>query len=298
MIAMLVAAMIGDCKADVKFNDGSRVVMSVMQKSIALETRYGKLTIPCDEIISIDFGVHQDGDTLADMVKLLARLSGSSHKDRDEASKSLVGLQHAAHHFLVKHSGITDFEAKKRVEKIIQSIAESSPRQLLERSEEDVVVTRAFSVSGKIVGEKIDAECRLFGKQPILFSEAYSILFTASANKTITLCPSDDVWFNTGVKALSRRSIDVQASGQVDLYPQQPGQYMAGPSGYTSTGKNSSYAAGALIGRIGDKGGAFMIGASSQIHPSDDGDLYLMIVRSPWDNSSSGSYNVKISVRQ
>src|SRR5262245_35856930 len=47
-----------DNETEVLFANGSLVRMQLLQEAIEVETRYGKLTIPCKEIRRVDFGVH------------------------------------------------------------------------------------------------------------------------------------------------------------------------------------------------------------------------------------------------
>ena len=87
----------------------------------------------------------------------------------------------------------------------------------------------------------------------------------------------------------------VACDGQIDLWPQGPGQYMTTPKGYTTAGKGSTYMAGALVGRVGENGRIFLIGERYDGAPSDEGRLFLQIVPSPWNNASTGSYHVRIN---
>jgi hypothetical protein len=85
------------------------------------------------------------------------------------------------------------------------------------------------------------------------------------------------------------------ADGQVDLWPQGPGQYVCGPKGYTTAGKGVSYMAGTLLGRIGENGKIFVMGERYDGTPGEEGRLYLHIVPSPWNNASSGTFQVHIT---
>src|SRR2546428_9563956 len=45
-------------QAEVRLGDGSLVRMTILQESLDVMTKYGKLTIPLHEIRRIDFGMH------------------------------------------------------------------------------------------------------------------------------------------------------------------------------------------------------------------------------------------------
>lgn len=44
--------------AEVRFNDGSLVRMTILQDDLEVMTKYGKLTIPLKDIRRIDLGLH------------------------------------------------------------------------------------------------------------------------------------------------------------------------------------------------------------------------------------------------
>jgi hypothetical protein len=52
---------------------------------------------------------------------------------------------------------------------------------------------------------------------------------------------------------------------------------------------------GQLIGRVGDAGTPFPVGASYKAaHGPGTGKLYLKIAASPWGNGSTGTYKVAV----
>jgi hypothetical protein len=84
-------------------------------------------------------------------------------------------------------------------------------------------------------------------------------------------------------------------SGQVDLWPQTPGQYMTGPAGYEAG--RPGHLPGMLLGKIGENGKVFVIGERYDGTPGQDGKLFLHIVPSPWGNPSTGGYAVRVASR-
>ena len=54
--------------------------------------------------------------------------------------------------------------------------------------------------------------------------------------------------------------------------------------------------AGALIGKVGEHGKAFLIGERFDGVPNEEGKLFLQIVSTAWNNASSGSYRVRIAM--
>jgi hypothetical protein len=89
----------------------------------------------------------------------------------------------------------------------------------------------------------------------------------------------------------------VAASGQIDLAPQQgPGQYVSGPDGSPRAGNvgvsGTGYAAGTLLGRVGERGPVFVVGRRYEGSPGQEGRLYLCVAKA---QDCAGSYQVKLT---
>src|SRR5207244_2352634 len=103
-----------------------------------------------------------------------------------------------------------------------------------------------------------------------------------------------DQWCDTGIVVDVSQRLTITSEGQVDLWPQGPGQYVAAPKGYNTAGKGGQFMAGGLVGRIGETGKGVFIGGRFEGAASEEGKLYLLIVPSPWNNASAGNYRVRI----
>jgi hypothetical protein len=72
-----------------------------------------------------------------------------------------------------------------------------------------------------------------------------------------------------------------------------------GLSGYTQPGVPARLGIpGQVVGRIGSNGTQFAVGAGFKGKVTESGKLYLRIHPSPWNNDSSGSYKVKVTVTE
>ncbi len=161
-------------------------------------------------------------------------------------------------------------------------------------------IQAAFPVKGHIAGDAFEVYSPIFGNKPVKFSDLKS-LYTGHGREykieldALKYGSDTNQWLETGVMIRPNTRLQITADGQVDLWPQQPGQYMVGPKGYTTAGKGGIFMAGALIGRIGSLGKAFLVGENCECAPSEEGTLYLQIVASPWNNTSSGSHVARIT---
>jgi hypothetical protein len=92
------------------------------------------------------------------------------------------------------------------------------------------------------------------------------------------------------------------------LFPQSPGDYVSGPNGredrfgmmglprpFAKGGDGAfMHIPGALVGRIGENGTPFFMGADHAQVPQQEGNLFLHIVPSDQGAAATGSYQVKV----
>ena len=75
---------------EAKFMDGSVVMVSVAEASVAINTKYGRLTVPLSEVKKIDLGFRYP-DGVADKVRAAVEdLGATDYKTREEAQKTLI----------------------------------------------------------------------------------------------------------------------------------------------------------------------------------------------------------------
>lgn len=286
--------------AEVRFGDGSIVRMTVLQEELEVLTKYGKLSIPVADIRRVDFGLHVPNDVHQQIHQSIKRLASDVYKERDGASKDLVQVGHFAFPMLQKASRSGDQEVAVRAASVIKQISERTSPELLKLREEDVIQTTEFTVIGRITATTIKAHSQHFGNVALKLSELRTMHLRQQGGKQELVVDAGkygsslDQWYDTGVTLDAAQRLVVNSDGQVDLWPQGPGQYLAAPKGYNTAGKGGQFMAGALVGRIGENGKAFFIGERYEGTASEEGRLYLLIVPSPWNNASAGNYRVRI----
>jgi len=290
--------------AEVRFSDGSIVRMTLKQEDLEVQTKYGKLLIPFAEIRRVEFGLHVPPEMQTQIAKSVKRLASDVYKERDAASKDLVHMGHFAFPSLQKASKSSDQEVAYRAAGTIKQISERVSGDLLKLREEDVIHTVEFPVIGKITSHTLKAHSPHFGEVSLKLSELRTMHIRQRGGKLDLIVDAAkygsalDQWCNTGVMVDAGQRILITGSGQVDLWPQGPGQYMAAPKGYNTAGKGGQFMAGALVGKIGENGKSFFIGERHDGAANEEGKLYLQIVPSPWNNASLGEYRVRIETTQ
>src|SRR5262249_15606201 len=100
-------------------------------------------------------------------------------------------------------------------------------------------------------------------------------------------------WMETAITLERGAPLKVTASGQVDLWPAEPGQYMTTAKGYGNA-RPPAFSAGSLVGKVGENGTPFLIGDRYDGKAAATGKLYRHVIPSQWGNASTGTYEVKV----
>jgi hypothetical protein len=298
-------------EVEVRFVNGSTVLMTLLQERIEVLTPYGKLSVPPQDIRRIEFGVHPTEEVELRIIKALEALSSRAYRQRELAVKELVTLGPQAYLALKRAATTTkDGEAAKRIEIALNRIAQKFPARMLRVKEDDVIHTVKFIIVGRVINPGLRARAEYFGDLNVRPGELLTLRsLRGSGEAELTVDAglygsAPNQWLDTGVQVEAHLSLRVVASGQVDLWPQQAGQYMANPDGMPGavpagargrTGPSAT-AGGTLLGRIGEAGTPFVLGERYARVPHQDGKLYLHIVPSPWNCPSTGSFRVQVSV--
>jgi hypothetical protein len=286
--------------AEVRFADGSIVRMTLLQEYVEVQTKYGKLTIPIEEIRKVEFGLHVPPDVNQQITQSIKRLASDVYKERDSAGKELIQVGHFAFPSLQRASKSGDQEVSYRAVGLIKQISDRVAPDLLRIREEDVIHTTEFTVIGRITSQTLKANSPHFGDVSLKLSELRNMHVRQHGGKQDVALDAAkhgsalDQWCDTGITLDAGQKMLLTGEGQVDLWPQGPGQYLAAPKGYNTAGKGGQFMAGALVGKVGENGKAFYIGERYEGAAAEEGKLYLQIVPSPWNNASAGQYRVRI----
>jgi hypothetical protein len=301
-------------EAEVQFANGSTLRMSILQDKIEVLTRYGKLAVPLAEIQRIEFGVHLTPDVTNKVEAAVVKLASAQYAEREDGARELTALGASAYPALLRALKSGDQEVVRRAEKIVATLRERVPEKDLRSREEDIVATPGFTVVGRILTPALKGHSEYFGNVQLQLTQLRRLRpMNNPGEVTISVDASQygsthGQWLDTGVQVETGATLIVVASGTIDIYPQAPGQYLSTPKGYGNnvlaagakvvpTQANLRTYSGSLFGRVGDASEAFYIGDRYEGAPGREGKLYLHIVPSPWNNASTGTYQVKIAAR-
>jgi hypothetical protein len=291
-------------EAEVRFADGSVLRVHILQESLEVATKYGTLTVPANHIRRIEFAARLPEKLEGRIQAAVGRLGAGTPAARDAAVRELVEIGAPAYPALLGAARGTDAETVRLARAAMRQIRETVPPEQLRQPAGDAVHAAEFTIAGRVATEKIRARTPYFGDVELRVADLRGIRWLSAGNEhrlsvdAARYGSAHDQWMETDVTAYPNEGLRITASGQVDLWPQQPGGYLATPAGYKQAAGPGGRLPGALLGRIGENGKAFVIGERWEEVPSEEGKLYLHIVPSPWNNPSSGSYEVKVTTGQ
>jgi hypothetical protein len=294
--------------AEVRFADGSFVHVTLLSENLEISTAYGKLSVPFGEIRRIEFGHRLPDDVVKRLEAAAAKLGSDEFKDREWASKELESLKELAYPTLQRLARSEDKEIAHRATQLLQALREKVPEEKLQFKTHDTIVTSRFTIVGRLDGNPLKARSPYFGDFQLKLAdlrglrptngEATEMAYKVDAAK---FAATTVAWMETEVELSPETLLEVRTSGQIDMYPiaGSTGSYMSGPNGMRAWGvvAGETSPAGMLLGRVGTNGKVFEIGEKYEGATGQSGRLYLRIVKSPWNNASTGEYKVNISTR-
>lgn len=308
---------------EARFLDGSVAVVTVSEATVAVNTRYGKLTVPLAEVKKIELGFRYPDGMEAKVKAAVEDLGASDYSLREDAQKRLISYgEYAVPAVRAAAAGGTP-EAAERCRQILKKLGDKVSSEKLDPRETDVVVTEELTIRGKIETAAFKARNKYFGEATVNLVDLKEFRpLGAKAGGSFTLEAAKYAkqgwagWYDTGLEVSKDQPLEISVTGQIDQWIQEPGRYMAGPNGTQAQvpgpggaggglpggkgmppggGMGPVYQSGAVYGRIGTGGSIFKVGGDyKQAGAPATGKLYLIIAPSNWGNESAGEYKVTV----
>jgi len=278
--------------------DGAYIIGRIDVDKFEIETDYGKLVVPRDQVIKIRIGKNADKDLKKKITDLIAKLGHEEFKEREDATKDLGALGGAALEELREAAKSDDVEVKTRAEKLVKEIEQAMSPEDEEVIDDDEIVAVKFTIRGTLLVEKFKIATR-YGILELPKKDIKTVLVStpSGVTKTVVVAGSS----HTGTESMKDSGIDVKkgdkivisASGTVFI---RNWGINVSPEGDPSYGTHySGIPAGALMGRIGPSGKLFKVGTSYTGTADCDGKLYLGIaVRNRYSNT--GEFRCKVQL--
>ena len=245
-------------QVEVRFADGSTIRMTVLQESLDIQTRYGRLTVPIHEVRRLELGLHMPDGVHERIEAAIRKLGSTAFREREEATQDLIALGAYSYPAVCAAAKSADLEVAQRAAEVIKKLRERIPAEELRLNPQDRIQTAEFPIVGRLVSPTIKARNAYFGDVQLKLSELRSIRWMSGSGECEMVVEAakhgspGTAWLDTGIEVESEVALLIAATGQVDLWPATPGQYTTGPVGYRNAGtvQGSAYHGGTLLGRI------------------------------------------------
>src|SRR5689334_20332910 len=138
-------------EVEAHFGNGSVVRMLLLQESIEVQTRFGKLTVPTREIRRIEFGVHLPEGMDSKVEASIRKLGADDYRERETAVRELIAFGANAYPALHVAAKSPEPEVSRRAETALREIQTKVPASQLRLREDDSISTTSFTILGRIV---------------------------------------------------------------------------------------------------------------------------------------------------
>jgi hypothetical protein len=161
-------------EVDLHFLDGSTTRVVVLEQAIDVETRYGKLTVPCAEIRKMELSLRLEESTAKRLAEAIQQLGSKNFLEREAASKELLRLSIPAYQSLKTATASKDPEVARRSEALVKQIESAVPAARLKGRSDDFVQARDFTIIGKVKAQSLQVRSKYFGEKELKISDVQS----------------------------------------------------------------------------------------------------------------------------
>jgi hypothetical protein len=285
-------------------HDLSKIAGFPQLDALQVDTQYGPLSIPRDQLVRVRFARRLAADLQAKIQELIGDLGDADFDKREAATQALKEIGPPALELLQKAAKSTNEEVKNRSEILVGQLSKpaegkaSEDENLIQLAgSDDEIVTTRMTIKGRIPHEEFIIDSR-YGELRVRTSDLTGISFRPTGPSSLkaevtTQHQPQSNWLDTKFDLTKGQKLKLEASGQVTV---RNYGISSGPEGNREWGGTSfgNFPMLSLIGKIGKKGQPFLIGNAFNNKVRSSGRLYLAIVQfSPYPGGAAGGYQVK-----
>jgi len=303
------AAGLGDLK--ISLMDGSVVTGKFSIAELAIDTKFGPLKVPIDQIQSFAPGLKSHPKFAQELADNVNNLAADAFNDREKAQGELTKVGPDIRTELERQLKTAEAEKQIRLQKIVEDFETEQPEEEMDKTrqwvDDDVIVTPGFTVVGHITTPSFSVASS-YGTLQLKLEDIRFARREASEpeeiHKNVTVSGTaitQHAFTNTAIRVERGDKIYITAGGTITLTPWGPNA-TATPDG-TPTGnlgvmQPGNLQGGSLIGKIGDSSDPFHVGSKTTLTADRSGVLELGIAVGG-DYSSyqfPGEFQVRIRV--
>lgn len=292
--------------------DDTVMKVTLTEPSLAIATKYGKLTVPAGDVRRLEFGFRYPDGLEAKIEKAVDELGSPEFRTCEDAEQALEAAGRFAIPTLRRATRSENPEVARRAKSTLKTVESKAGADETDLRDYDTIETAEFTIKGRMDLTAMKVRTKYFGETTVKLTDIRSFRsvgsaagaeFALDAAKYARMNGSE--WMATAIEVSAGQQLEVTATGRMDSWPQGPGQYMVGPDGSAggagfppggAPGGGRIGGAGQVIGRIGPSGAPFAIGSSYKGKRTETGKLYLRIAPSQWNCESTGAYKITVNV--
>jgi hypothetical protein len=135
---------------EVRFTSGNSVQLLLLEESVPLNTPYGRLVVPINQVHRIELATRIAGDVATRIRGAIKDLGNAKFRLREGASIELLSLREKGYPALQEAVKLKDPEVTRRAEQVLEKIRETVPEEQLEFRKSDLIYTEESKFAGMI----------------------------------------------------------------------------------------------------------------------------------------------------
>lgn len=164
-----------------RMTDGSTVKLILLDKQLLLNTPYGDLQIPVEDIQRLEFATRVTASTQRTIDAAVANLRSKEFRVREMGTAAIVKLREKAYPALLGLCEDDDAEVSSRAKQMLAKLKDTVADELLIVRGFDIVHTSHSKIAGRIDIETLKVETEAFGEQQVAL---YNLLSIGSKGET------------------------------------------------------------------------------------------------------------------
>lgn len=231
-----------------EFTDGGKLQLVLEFDQLQIESPYGMLQIPVEEIRELEFATRLPPDIRKKIDEAIFSLGSVDFATREAAQNDLLKLREKAFPALVVATKHADLEIAQRAQELVVKLRDALPADKLVVREYDVVTTAHSKIAGKIPDETFSVDTAQFGLQQMKLSDVLVMRSAKSAPpiEDVANVETDPGTLN-GVRSEVGKSFAYRVTGRGD-------SFIWGTGIYTSDSTLAMAAVHAGVLKLGETG--------------------------------------------
>jgi hypothetical protein len=185
--------------AEVRLIDNSKIVLTLLDSMVPIQTPHGKLMVPLAEVRKIEFGFRVPEEIAKQIDAAMADLADMDTRKRDLAGERLLKIGPRAHPAVVRASKGANRDLAITARQLLEKFQERFSEERLPRHEMDVIHTDDAKIAGRIEITGVRVLTPQFGDKTLKLADIMSvrsILPGAPDSEVVTVLPGPDNLLN------------------------------------------------------------------------------------------------------